>query len=92
MTHAGLHGIGRQQHLGNEQDAVAKILANDAHAFDQRLGQHLVGHPAALEQDPRAFLDLFLQPVIEIVVHLLHQLIVGKLGKDDLVVGHFLPA
>ncbi|WP_156937958.1 hypothetical protein [Mesorhizobium sp. LNHC221B00] len=24
-------------------------------------------------------------------MHLLHQLIVGKLGKDDLVVGHFDP-
>ena len=38
----------------------------------------------------RAFLDLFLQPVIEVVVHLLHELVVGKLGKDDLVVGHFV--
>ncbi|ESY73500.1 hypothetical protein X743_11370 [Mesorhizobium sp. LNHC252B00] len=87
--HPGLHGVGRQQHFGNEQDAVAKILADDAHAFDQRFGEHLVGRPAALEQDVGAFLNLFLQPVIEIVVHLLHQLVVGKFGKDDLVVGHF---
>ena len=87
--HAGLHGVGRQQHFRHEQDAVAEILADDAHAFDERLGQHLVGHPAALEQDVGAFLDLFLQPVIEIVVHLLHEFVVGKLGKDDLVVGHF---
>ena len=86
--HAGLHRVGRQQHFRHEQDAVAEILADDAHAFDQRLGQHLVGHPAALEQDVGAFLDLFLQAVIEVVVHLLHEFVVGKLGKDDLVVGH----
>ena len=88
--HAGLHRVGRQQHFRHEQDAVAEILADDAHAFDERLGQHLVGRPAALEQDVGAFLDLFLEPVIEVVVHLLHELVVGKLGKDDLVVGHFL--
>jgi hypothetical protein len=49
--HAGLHRVGRQQHLRHEQDAVAEVGADDAHAFDQRLGQHLVGHPAAFEQD-----------------------------------------
>jgi hypothetical protein len=81
-----------QQHFRHEQDAVAKILADDAHAFDKRFGQYLVGRPAALEQDLRAFLDFFLQPVIEVVVHLLHQLVVGKFGKDDLVVGHLYPA
>ena len=32
--HAGLHRIGRQQHFRDEQDAVAEILADDAHAFD----------------------------------------------------------
>ena len=36
----------------------------------------------------RAFLDLLLQPVIKVVVHLLYEFIVGKFGEDDLVVGH----
>ena len=49
--HAALHRVGGQQHLGHEQDAVAEIDADDAHALDQGLGQHVVGLPAALEQD-----------------------------------------
>ena len=55
--HAALHGVGGQQHLGHEQDAVAEVDADDRHAADQRLGQHVVGRPAALEQDVHAFLD-----------------------------------
>ena len=88
IEHARLHGVGGQQHFRHEQDAVAEIDADDAHAFDQRLGQHLVGRPAAAEQDVDAFLDLFLEAVIEIVMHLLHEIVVGKLRKDDFVVGH----
>jgi hypothetical protein len=83
--HAGLHGVGGQQHFRHEQDAVAEIDADDAHAFDQRLGQHLVGRPAAFEQDVHALLDLFLQAVIEVVMHLLHELVVRKFGEDDFV-------
>jgi hypothetical protein len=39
--HAGLHRVGRQQHFRHEQDAVAEVDADDAHALDQRLGQDL---------------------------------------------------
>ena len=49
--HAGLHRVGRQQHFGHEQDAVAEVDADDAHAFDQRVVQDLVGAPAAAEED-----------------------------------------
>jgi hypothetical protein len=86
--HPGLHRIRREQHFRDEEDAVAKILADDPHAFHQRLGQHLVGRPAALQQDVGAFLDLLLEPVVEIVVHLLHEFVVGKFRQDDFVVGH----
>jgi hypothetical protein len=51
-----------RQNFRNEQDAVAEIDADDAHAFDQRLCEHLIGHPAALQQDVGRILDLFLQP------------------------------
>jgi hypothetical protein len=33
--HARLHRIRSEQHLGNEQDAVAEIDADDAHPLDQ---------------------------------------------------------
>jgi hypothetical protein len=86
--HAGLHGIGRQQHFRHEQDAVAEVDADDAHAFDERLGQHVIGRPAALEQDVGAFLDLFLEAVVEVVVHLLHEFFVVQGFEIDIIVGH----
>lgn len=86
--HAGLHRIGRQQHFRHEENAVAKIDADDAHALDQCLGQHVIGCPAAFQEDVRRFLNLLLQTVIEIVMHLLNEFFVGKLRKNDVVVGH----
>ena len=74
--HAGLHGIGGEQNFRNEQNAIAEVDADDAHAFDQRLGQDLVGRPAAAEEDVDGRLDLFLEAVIEIVMDLLDQLLV----------------
>ena len=88
IEHARLHGVGREQHLRHEQDAVAEILADDAHALDQRLGQHVVGRPVAAEQDVHALLDLLEQPVIEVVVHLRDEFVVGERRKIDIVVGH----
>ena len=35
--HARLHGVGRQEHLGHEQDAVAEVDADDPHALDERV-------------------------------------------------------
>jgi hypothetical protein len=34
--HARLHRVGRHQHFRHEQNAVAEIDADDAHALDQR--------------------------------------------------------
>ena len=86
--HARLHRIGAHQHFGNEQDAVAEILADDSHALNQRLGEEVVGRPAAAEKDVGAFLDLFLEPVIQVVMHLLHKFIIGEFGKNDFIVRH----
>ena len=44
--HPTLHGIGGQQHLGHEQDAVPEIDTDDGHAADQRLGQDIIRCPA----------------------------------------------
>ena len=84
--HAGLHRVGGEQHLGHEQDAVAEVDADDAHALDERVVEHLVGAPAAVEQDGGALDDLVGEAVVEIVVHLLDQLVVGQRGEVDLVV------
>ena len=84
--HAGLHRIGRQQNFRHEQDAVAEIDADDAHAFDKRLRQNIIGNPAAFEQNVGGFFDFFLQAVIEVIVHLLHEFVVGKLRKNDFIV------
>ena len=78
--HAALHGVGGEQHLGHEQDAVAKIDADDAHAFDQRIVQDLLGGPAALEENVRRLLDLGLEAVVEVVVHLLGELLVVEIA------------
>ena len=74
--HAGFHGIGGQQNFRHEQDAVAEIDADDAHAFDQSFGQNLVRRPAAAEQDVDACLNFFLEAVIKVVVNLLHQILI----------------
>ncbi len=87
--HAAFHGVGGKQHLGNEQDAIAEIDADDAHALDEGFVQHLFGGPAAREKDPRARLDLRPQAVIEVVVHLLDQLcVVERVEVEFLAVGH----
>ena len=87
--HAGLHGVGGQQHFGHEQDAVAEVDADDAHALDQGLGQDLVRRPTALQQDMHALFDLLLEAIVEIVVHLLHEFLVVERAQVEIVrVGH----
>ncbi len=83
-AHAAFHRVSGEQHFGNEQDAVAEVDADDAHALDQRLVQDLVGGPAAIEQDLGTFDDLFFHPVIKVIVHLLDKLVSGQVGKDDI--------
>ena len=43
--HPGLHRVRGQQHLGDEQDAVAEVDADDPHPLDEGLVQHPVGAP-----------------------------------------------
>ena len=87
--HAGLHRVRREQHLGHEEDPVAEVDADDAHALDERLVEHAVGAPAAVEQDRGALDDLVGEAVVEVVVHLLDEVVVGQLGQVDvLIVAH----
>jgi hypothetical protein len=51
-------------------------------------GEDVVGRPAATEQDVGAFLDFFLEPVIQIVMHLLDEFIIREFGQDDFFVRH----
>ena len=74
--HAGLHGAGRQEDLRHEEDAVAEVDSHDPHAFDQGLGQNIIRHPAAFEQNIHALFDLFLETVIEVVHYLLDEFLV----------------
>ena len=83
--HARLHGVGGQQHLGHEQDAVAEVDAHDAHPLHQGLVQHLVGGPAPVEQDSGALVDLLGQAVIKIVVHLRTEVFVVQTRQIDVV-------
>ena len=83
--HARLHRVGGQQHLGHEQDAVAKVDANDPHALDQGHGENLVGRPVAPQQDVDGLLDLFGESVVEVLVHLLHELLVVQFRQNDFV-------
>ena len=83
--HPGLHRVGREQHLGHEQDAVAEVDADDPHALDERVVQRPVRAPAAVEQDHRALDDLVGEPVVQVVVHLLDELCVVERGEIDLV-------
>jgi hypothetical protein len=86
--HASLHGVRRQEHFRHEQDAVAEILADDLHAGHQRLGEDIVRGPAAIQEEPRSLLDLLLHAVIEVVLHLRDEVLVGEFCQDDVVVRH----
>ena len=83
--HARLHGVGRHQHFGNEQNAVAEIDTDDAHAFHQGLGQDIIGSPVAAEQDVDAFDDLIVETVIKVVMHLLDQFFVVQRRQIQIV-------
>src|SRR5215213_108714 len=72
--HAALHGIRGKEHFGHEQDAVAKVDADDAHAFDKPIVQHPFRRPAALEKNTGGLLYLDLEAVVEIVMHLFGEL------------------
>ncbi len=77
-AHAALHGVRSLEHLGHKQNAIPEIVADDAHAFNERLGQDVIRHPFALEQDVDRLDDLVAQTVIEIVEHLRDQLFIAE--------------
>ena len=89
--HACLHRVRGQQHLGHEEDAVAEVDADDPHSLDQRVVQHLVRRPAAAEQDVGALGDLGSETVVEVVVHLGHELVVGERVQVDRSLAHATP-
>jgi len=57
---------------------------NDLHATDQRIIQHFFGRPSAVKKNRCALFDFLFQTVVEVIVHLLNQLFVRKLCKDDI--------
>jgi hypothetical protein len=74
--HPALHRVRGQQDLRNEQDTVAKIDADDAHAFHQGVVQHALGRPAPLQEDVGGFFDFGLQSVVQVVMDLFGQLLI----------------
>ena len=62
-----------------------EVDADDAHAFDQRLIQHLAGAPTAPQQDVGAFHDFLPEPIVEVVVHLLGQFVVRQGAQIQIV-------
>ena len=84
--HAGLHRVRGEEDLGHEQDPVAEVDADDLHAGDERVVEDLRRGEAAPEQDVRPLDDLVLHPVVEVVVHLLDELVVRERCEVDLLV------
>ena len=84
--HAGLHRVRGEQHLGDEQDPVAEVDADDLHAGNQRVVENPRRFPAAPEQDVRALDDLVGHAVVEVVLHLLDELVVLQRREIDFLV------
>ena len=67
--HARLHRPRGDQHFGNVEHVVLEVFADDAHAGDQAVGQHLL-HRTPLGQGVlRHLLDLFGLALVEVLVH-----------------------
>src|SRR5665213_3521474 len=49
--HTSLHGIGGKQDFGHKQNTIAKINADNAHAFNQGFSDGLIRRPATAQQD-----------------------------------------
>ena len=56
--HAGFHRVRGEQHLGDEQDPIAEIDADDLHAGNERVVENLRRCPAPSQQEVRALDDL----------------------------------
>ena len=68
----------------NERTSIEMFL-------DERVAQHLVRPPAAVQQDLRPLGDLGREAVVEVVVHLRHELVVRQGLQVDLFVAHAAP-
>ncbi len=67
--HPGLHRARGNQHLGHVEDVVLEVLADDAHAGDEAVGQHFLdGRPSA-SASLRHLFDLFGLAFVEALVH-----------------------
>ncbi len=87
--HAGLHGVGGQEHLGHEEDAGAEVVADHPHRLDEGLVEGPLGRPATTQEELGALGDLVAEPVVEIVVHLGDEVLVTqRVQIDVVVVGH----
>ena len=73
-------GRGGEEHLGDEEDSVAKVDADDPHALDECVIQNVGGRPAPLEEEVGSLCDLVGQAVVEIIVHLRNELLVRQRG------------
>ena len=71
----------------SDDNAVAEVDADDPHALDQRLGQHLVGRPATFQQDVDPLHDLISSgAVVKVVMGLLGQLLVIEEPQIEFVI------
>ena len=84
-SHAAFHSVGRHQHLRHEKDTVPKINADDPHPFHKCVGEHLISRPAPPQQDIGSFFDLFFQPIIEVIVHLLDKFLIGEAAQIQII-------
>ena len=70
--HPRLHRVGRHQHFGNKQDAIAEINPDNGHALNQGFGQDTVGRPAAFKEDIDRFNDFILKTIVKVIICLLY--------------------
>ena len=88
QNHARFHCVGRHQHFWNEQNTIAEIDADDAHAFDERLRQNVVRRPFTAKKNVDTVNNFLAQTIIEVIMHLLDEFVVGKRVQIKIAVGH----
>ena len=87
--HTCFHRVGRQQDFGNEENPVPEVDPDDPHALHESVVQHLGSTPSPFQQDAGSLVDLLGEAVVEIVVHLLDEFIVGERSEVEFFVKHF---
>ena len=88
--HPRFHRVRGEEYLRDEQDAVAEVHADNAHPLDERLVEGPLRRPTTVEQDPGALVDLVGHAVVQVVVHLLDQLVIGQGCEVEVVISHGL--